>query len=147
MLANNLAKDIIHDFFLSSAITANAMRKLGAEGGCNRRFICVQLPELTDGKSEAYKAGYKSICKIGKERIHRAGVKIKKTSPLATNTVNTGFRVLRLDSSNRKIWDDSPLTNQNASTLFERRMLEYLGVLVRGRYEIEMTYDVVLKSG
>ena len=69
--------DIILDFFSGSATTAHAVMQLNAEGGENRKFICVQLPEVTDEKSEAFKAGYKNICEIGKERIRRAGVKIK----------------------------------------------------------------------
>ena len=74
--------------------------QLNAEDVGNRKYIMVQLPEPTDEKSEAYKAGYKNICEIGKERIRRAGKKIKKESPLTTQNLDTGFRVLKLDSSN-----------------------------------------------
>ena len=74
--------------------------QLNAEDGGKRKFIMVQLPEATDEKSEAYKAGYKNICEIGKERIRRAGKKIKEDSPLTTQDLDTGFRVLKLDSSN-----------------------------------------------
>ena len=91
---------IILDFFSGSATTAHAVMQLNAEDGGNRKFIMVQLPELTDEKSEAYKAGYKTICEIGKERIRRAGKKIKEDSPLTTQDLDTGFRVLKLDSSN-----------------------------------------------
>lgn len=91
---------IILDFFSGSATTAHAVMQLNAEDGGNRKFIMVQLPELTDEKSEAYKAGYKNICEIGKERIRRAGKKIKEDSPLTTQDLDTGFRVLKLDSSN-----------------------------------------------
>ena len=76
--------------------------QLNAEDGGRRKFIMVQLPEATDPKSEAYKAGYKNICEIGKERIRRAGKKIKEESPLTTQHLDTGFRVLKLDSSNMK---------------------------------------------
>ena len=76
--------------------------QLNAEDGGNRKFIMVQLPEETDEKSEAYKAGYKNICEIGKERIRRAGAKIKEESPLTTTELDTGFRVLKCDSSNMK---------------------------------------------
>ena len=93
---------IILDFFSGSATTAHAVMQLNAEDGGNRKFIMVQLPELTDEKSEAYKAGYKTICEIGKERIRRAGKKIKADSPLTTQDLDTGFRVLKLDSSNMK---------------------------------------------
>lgn len=90
--------DIILDFFSGSATTAHAVMQLNAEDGGNRRFIMVQLPEKCDEKSEAYKAGYKNICEIGKERIRRAGKKIKEETGKAE--LDTGFRVLKLDSSN-----------------------------------------------
>ena len=92
--------EIVLDFFSGSSTTAHAVMKLNAEDGGTRKFIMVQLPELTDEKSEAYKAGYKNICEIGKERIRRAGKKIKEESPLTTQALDTGFRVLKLDSSN-----------------------------------------------
>ena len=94
--------DYVLDFFSGSATTAHAVMQLNAEDGGNRKFIMVQLPEETDSKSEAYKAGYKNICEIGKERIRRAGRKIKDGSPLTTQGLDTGFRVLKLDSSNMK---------------------------------------------
>lgn len=90
---------LIIDFFSGSASTAHAVMKLNAEDGGKRKFIMVQLPELTDEKSEAYKAGYKNICEIGKERIRRAGKKIKEEHPEAKD-LDIGFRVLKLDSSN-----------------------------------------------
>lgn len=91
---------LILDFFSGSATTAHAVMQLNSEDGGNRKFIMVQLPEKTDEKSEAFKAGYKNICEIGKERIRRAGKKIKKESPLTTQDLDTGFRVLKLDSTN-----------------------------------------------
>ena len=91
---------IILDFFSGSATTAHAVMELNAEDGGNRKFIMVQLPEKTDEKSEAYKAGYKNICEIGKERIRRAGKKIKEEAGLSAQNLDTGFRVLKLDSSN-----------------------------------------------
>lgn len=93
---------IILDFFSGSATTAHAVMQLNAEDGGNRRFIMVQLPELTDEKSEAYKAGYKNICEIGKERIRRAGKKIKEENAAkeGIERLDTGFRVLKLDESN-----------------------------------------------
>lgn len=90
------------DFFSGSATTAHAVMQLNAEDGGHRKFIMVQLPEATDPKSEAYKAGYKNICEIGKERIRRAGKKIKEGNPLTTQDLDIGFRVLKLDSSNMK---------------------------------------------
>ena len=103
-ILNFLTKDndIVLDFFSGSATTAHAVMQLNAEDGGNRKFIMVQLPEETDEKSEAYKAGYKNICEIGKERIRRAGTKIKEESPLTTQNLDTGFRVLKLDSTNMK---------------------------------------------
>ncbi len=101
-LANVESEDIILDFFSGSATTAHAVMQLNAEDGGNRKFIMVQLLEETDEKSEAYKAGYKNICEIGKERIRRAGNKIKEESPLLTQNLDTGFRFLKCDSSNMK---------------------------------------------
>ena len=98
--ANN--DSVVLDFFSGSATTAHAVMQLNAEDGGNRKFIMVQLPEACDEKSEAYKAGYKNICEIGKERIRRAGKKIKEESPLATANLDIGFRVLKLDSSNMR---------------------------------------------
>lgn len=91
---------IILDFFSGSATTAHAVMKLNAEDGGKRKFIMVQLPEVTDEKSEARKAGYETICQIGEERIRRAGKKIKEEAGLNGQDLDTGFRVLRLDSSN-----------------------------------------------
>ena len=94
---------IILDFFSGSATTAHAVMKLNAEDGGHRKFIMVQLPEKTDEKKEAYKAGYKNICEIGKERIRRAGRKIKEDAGLtAPADLDIGFRCLRLDESNMK---------------------------------------------
>lgn len=91
---------IVMDFFSGSATTAHAVMQLNAEDGGNRRFIMVQLPEPCDEKSEAYKAGYKTICEIGKERIRRAAKKIAEEHPEAE--FDGGFRVLKLDSSNMR---------------------------------------------
>ena len=95
-------EDIILDFFSGSATTAHAVMQLNAEDGGHRKFIMVQLPEKCDEASEAYKAGYKNICEIGKERIRRAGDKIKSESPLTTQDLDIGFRVLKLDDTNMK---------------------------------------------
>jgi adenine-specific DNA-methyltransferase len=101
-------EDIIIDFFSGSATTAHAVMQLNAEDGGNRKFVMVQLPEATDEKSEAYKAGYKNICEIGKERIRRAGKKILEEQKAKQGDLfsgeqkplDIGFRVLKLDSSN-----------------------------------------------
>ena len=105
MFLNYVSTDknsIILDFFSGSATTAHAVMQLNAEDNGNRKFIMVQMPEKCDEKSEAYKAGYANICEIGKERIRRAGKKIKEENPLLANDLDTGFRVLKLDSSNMK---------------------------------------------
>jgi len=94
------SSEIILDFFSGSATTAHAVMQLNAEDGGNRKFIMVQLPEACDEKSEAYKAGYKNICEIGKERIRHVGKKIKAENPMTTQNLDVGFRVLKLDSSN-----------------------------------------------
>ena len=93
---------LILDFFSGSATTAHAVMQLNAEDNGNRKFIMVQLPEPCDEKSEAYKAGYKNICEIGKERIRRAGDKIKSESPMTTQDLDIGFRVLKLDDTTMK---------------------------------------------
>ena len=101
-VANAHKNTMILDFFSGSATTAHAVMQLNAEDGGKRKFIMVQLPEETDEKSEAYKAGYQNICEIGKERIRRAGKKIKDENPLNTQNLDTGFRVLKCDTSNMK---------------------------------------------
>lgn len=107
---------IVLDFFSGSSTTAHAVMKLNAEDGGNRKFIMVQLPEETDEKSEAFKAGYKNICEIGKERIRRAGKKIKEEVGLTAQNLDTGFRVLKLDSTNMKDVYYNP--NDYEATLF-----------------------------
>ena len=101
-IANCSDNSIILDFFSGSATTAHAVMQLNAEDGGHRKFIMVQLPEKCDETSEAYKAGYKNICEIGKERIRRAGEKIKAESPMTTQDLDIGFRVLKLDDTNMK---------------------------------------------
>ena len=138
---------IILDFFSGSATTAHAVMQLNAEDGGNRRFIMVQLPEATDEKSEAYKAGYKNICEIGKERIRRAGKKIKEESPLTTQDLDIGFRVLKLDSSNmqdvyytpsefdeQKLFDDNIKSDRTEEDLLFQTMIE-LGIELSAKIE------------
>ena len=102
MSTKNDDRAIILDFFSGSATTAHAVMQLNAEDGGHRKFIMVQLPEPCDETSEAYKAGYKNICEIGKERIRRAGEKIKAESPMTTQDLDIGVRVLKLDDTNMK---------------------------------------------
>ena len=101
-LCSGSKTDIVIDFFSGSATTAHAVMQFNAEDGGHRKFIMVQLPEKCDESREAYKAGYKNICEIGKERIRRAGDKIKSESPMTTQDLDVGFRVLKLDDTNMK---------------------------------------------
>jgi adenine-specific DNA-methyltransferase len=94
------ANSIVLDFFAGSSATAHAVMQQNAEDGGNRKFIMVQLPETCDEKSEAFKADYKNIAEISKERIRRAGKKIKSESPITTQELDVGFRVLKVDTSN-----------------------------------------------
>ena len=120
------SNDLVLDFFSGSATTAHAVMQLNAEDDGNRKFIMVQLPEATDEKSEAYKAGYKNICEIGKERIRRAGKKILEEQQAKQadlfggeqKPIDTGFRVLKLDSSNMQDVYYSP-EQFNEELLFE----------------------------
>lgn len=116
-LANLSDDSLILDFFSGSATTAHAVMQLNAEDGGKRKFIMVQLSEECDEKSEAFKAGYKNICEIGKERIRRAGKKIKDDNPLTTQDLDVGFRVLKCDTSNMKDVYYTP--NDYNSDLFE----------------------------
>ena len=139
--------DIILDFFSGSATTAHAVMQLNAEDGGNRRFMLVQLPEICDEKSEAAKAGYANICEIGKERIRRAGAKIKEDNPLGTTELDVGFRVFKLDSSNLKLWDNSPITGENALAELEARIYGMLDILKPDRSDEDVVYEVMLKLG
>lgn len=132
--------DIILDFFSGSATTAHAVMQLNAEDGGNRKFIMVQLPELCDEKSEAYKAGYKTICDIGEERIRRAGAKIKEENPLTTLNLDIGFKVFRLDSTNIVPWN-------NAEKLDEMRLYDYTKTIKDGRDDLSVAYEIMLKYG
>lgn len=130
--------------------------QLNAEDGGNRRFICVQLPEVCDEKSEAFKAGYKNICEIGKERIRRAGSKIleeakQKNSQLKLGEEpkplpDIGFRVFKLDSSNLKIWDDTPIEDGDVATLFDR-IDGHIDGLKPDRSDEDLIYEILLKMG
>ncbi|KYD35374.1 Type III restriction-modification system methylation subunit [Geobacillus stearothermophilus] len=130
--------DIILDFFSGSATTAHAVMQLNAEDGGNRKFIMVQLPEKTDEKSEAYKAGYKNICEIGKERIRRAGEKIVQET--GKTDLDIGFKVFKLDSSNIKEWD--PDFDNLEQTLFDLQ-----NNIKEDRTKEDLLYEILLKIG
>ena len=125
------ADDIILDFFSGSATTAQAVMQLNAEDGGHRKFIMVQLPELCDEKSEAYKAGYANICEIGKERIRRVGAKIKSENPEAAADLDTGFRVFRLDDTNIKdVYYAAADYEQNLLEMMESNIKETARTLI-----------------
>ena len=132
---------IILDFFSGSATTAHAVMQLNAEDGGKRKFIMVQLPEACDEKSEAYKAGYKNICEIGKERIRRAGKKIKEESPLTTQNLDTGFRVLKLDSSN--MLD----VYYNPSEVEQTSIFDYKDNIKADRSAEDLLFQIMLDMG
>ena len=172
--------DIVLDFFSGSATTAHAVMQLNAEDGGNRRFILVQLPELCDEKSEAYKAGYKNICEIGKERIRRAGKKIAETiyeekfavkiggytvTSLAPAVeiiqpkekvvreiqkelkgIDVGFKAFKLDTSNLKTWDATPIEDEQLDLLY-RRMNSMIHRVKPERTDLDMIYEIMLKLG
>ena len=131
---------IILDFFSGSATTAHAVMQLNAEDGGNRKFIMVQLPEKTDEKSEAFKAGYKNICEIGKERIRRAGKKIKEENPNA-ESLDTGFRVFKLADSNMTDVYYSPLE------INQQMLLEQEENIKPDRTDLDLLFGCLLDWG
>ena len=129
---------IVLDIFSGSATTAHAVMNLNVEDNGNRKFIMVQLPEIIDEKSEAYKAGYKNICEIGKERIRRAGEKI--ISETGKSDLDIGFKVFKLDDSNIKTWD--PNYNNLEMTLFDME-----NNIKEDRVQEDLLYEILLKLG
>ena len=130
--------DLVMDFFSGSATTAHATMQLNSEDNGKRKFIMVQIPEGTDEKSEAYKAGYKNICEIGKERIRRAGDKILEESD--NKDLDIGFKVFKLDSSNLEKWD--PDYNNLEQTLLTNKEN-----IKPDRTELDLIYEIMLKYG
>ena len=147
---------IILDFFSGSATTAHAVMQLNAEDGGNRKFICVQLPEVCDEKSEAYKAGYKTICEIGKERIRRAGAKILaeieeqnkqiKIGEDEKSLPDVGFKVFKLDTSNIKLWDGTPVDEEDYQIILDR-MNDMIDSIKDDRTDMDVVYEIMLKMG
>ena len=129
------------DFFSGSATTAHAVMQLNAEDGGHRKFIMVQLPEPCDEQSEAYKAGYKNICEIGKERIRRAGEKIKAENPLTTKDFDVGFRVLKLDDSNMKD------VYYAADDYDQRSLLDMVSNIKDDRNDLDLLFGCLLDWG
>mgnify|MGYP002568383553 FL=1 len=133
--------DIVLDFFSGSATTAHAVMQLNAEDGGNRKFIMVQIPEETPEDSEARKAGYNTIPEIARERIHRAGKKIKEESPLTTADLDTGFRVFRLDEGNYEEVEHTPKDwNQDQLDLF-------LNNIKSDRTDLDLLFGCMLDWG
>lgn len=132
---------LILDFFSGSATTAHAVMKFNAEDGGHRKFIMVQLPEPCDEKSEAYKAGYKNICEIGKERIRRAGEKIKTENPHITKDLDVGFRVLKLDDSNMKD------VYYAADDYDQRSLLDMVSNIKDDRNDLDLLFGCLLDWG
>ena len=139
--------DIILDFFSGSGTTAHAVAELNAEDGGNRRWICVQLPELTDEKSEAYKAGYRTIADIARERIRRAGAKIRadQADKLASHNapLDLGFRVYRVDDSNFKQWNELVSNPEE----IRQQALANLDPLEEGTTDDDLLTELLLKRG
>lgn len=137
--------DIILDFFSGSATTAHAVMQLNAEDGGNRKFIMVQLPEATDEKSEAYKAGYKNICEIGKERIRRAGAKITQeiasAKPRNDGNLDIGFRVLKIDTTNFKDVYYHP------NNLTQKDIFDFQTNIKEERTDLDLLFQIMLDLG
>jgi adenine-specific DNA-methyltransferase len=131
-------EDVILDFFAGSASTAHSVMSLNNKDKGERKFILVQLPELTEQTTEAYKAGYKTIAEISKERIRRAGAKIKEENPMFAGDL--GFKVFKLDSSNIRVW------NPDRHDL-EQTLLDHTEHLIEGRSEEDVLYELLLKRG
>lgn len=132
---------LILDFFSGSATTAHAVMQLNAEDGGKRKYICVQLPEETPEGSEARKAGYATIPEIAKERIRRAGKKIKEESPLTTQDLDTGFRVFRIDSGNYK--DVTMQPNE-----YDQQMLDlFVDNIKADRTDLDLLFGAMLAWG
>ena len=131
---------LILDFFAGSGTTADAVMQLNEEDEGYRRWICVQLPELCSEESEAYKAGYKTIAEIGKERIRRAGKKIGEDGK---NKVDAGFKVLKLDKSNFKVWQGK---FENTENLLNA-MADFVDNVEKGSKEENILFELILKSG
>lgn len=143
-------EDIILDFFSGSATTAHAVVQLNAEDGGKRKFICVQLPELTDENSEAYKAGYTNICEIGKERIRRAGNLFSKEKQTEIGEeqkpVDVGFKVFKLDNSNLREWDSTPVPDRDLNIFYER-LNDMVDSIKPDRTAMDVVYEIMLKMG
>ncbi|MDE0518550.1 MAG: site-specific DNA-methyltransferase, partial [Bdellovibrionales bacterium] len=141
---------IILDFFAGSGTTAHAVYEKNLEDGGNRKYICVQLPEPTQENTEAYKAGYKNIADIGKERIRRAIKKIKEENKQQSlldqnkNNLDLGFKVFKLDKSNFKIWKEEVSKDKTASEQVEMHLEDSINP---NSSEEDLLYEILIKTG
>lgn len=139
--SNEKEDSYIMDFFSGSATTGESVYKLNLETDKNLKFILVQLPEITDSSSEAFKEGYKTICDIGEERLRRAGEKIKDSNPLTSRNLDVGFRVFKIDSSNMKDILSTPKETQLS-------LLENAESAIKpGRNTLDLVTQVMLQLG
>ena len=135
------AADLVLDFFSGSATTAHAVMRLNAENGGHRKFIMVQLQEQCKEDSEAFRAGYKNICEIGKERIRRAGAKIKAENPLTTAGLDTGFRVFKLDDTNMKD------VYYSAEDIKQSNLFDSVSNIKEDRTDLDLLFGCLLEWG
>jgi adenine-specific DNA-methyltransferase len=149
--------EIVLDFFAGSATTAHAVMDLNNEDGGNRKFICVQIPEPTDEKTEAYRAGYKTIADISKERIRKVSTKLKKEQSEAVeksknelfeskqmNILDLGFKVCKLQKSNFKVWD---ATLEKTPEVIQQKLFEHIQHISPEAQQEAILYELLLKSG
>ena len=138
---NTSGDDVVLDFFAGSGTTAHALMQLNAEDGANRKWICVQLPEKCKPATEAAKAGFVTIADIAKERIRRAGKKIKAEN--GDKPLDTGFKVFKLDESNFKVWD----TQVDGVAQLEQQLLDFVDNVRPGARSEDLLYELILKTG
>ena len=145
-------ESVILDFFSGSATLAHAVMQLNAEDGGKRRFICVQIPELCEEDTDAYKEGYRNLCEIAEERLRRTGKKIleenaqTELSDEEKKPLDVGFKVFKLDDSNLKIWDGTPVEDKQVD-LFYERLNSMIDTVKDDRTDMDVVYEVMLKMG
>ena len=141
ILANLKDDSIVLDFFSGSATTAHSVMQMNAETAKHLKFIMIQLPEYCDAKGTAYKAGYQNICEIGKERIRRAGKKIKEENPLTTQNLDVGFRVFKLDDTNMNdVYYSADKYSQDLITMMESNIKS-------DRTDLDLLFGCLLEWG
>lgn len=149
---NTNSEDIVMDFFAGSSTTAHAVMQLNAEDGGNRKYICVQIPEMCDEKSEAFKTGYKTICEVGIDRMKLAGKKILEENAQTElgdeekKPLDIGFKVFKLDTSNLKTWDGTPIEDRQIDIFYER-LNSMIDTVKDDRTDMDVVYEVMLKMG